>query len=138
MAPPCKEPAPEAEHESLSTAKAAAEQEPPLLGLWTMCGLALAMGIVTGAGAVLFRALIGLIHNVLFLGEFSFAYEANLFTPPSPWGIWVIAVPVIGSVLVTFVVNTFAPEAKGHGVPEVMDAIYMRGLESSWMCFLVR
>ena len=25
---------------------------------------------------------------------------------------------------VTFIVSTFAPEAKGHGVPEVMDAIY--------------
>ena len=127
MVPPRKEPAPEAEHESLSPASAAAEQEPPLLGLWTMCGLALAMGIVTGAGAVLFRALIGLIHNVLFLGQFSFDYEANVFTPASPWGIWVIAVPVIGSVFVTFVVNTFAPEAKGHGVPEVMDAIYYKG-----------
>jgi CIC family chloride channel protein len=27
---------------------------------------------------------------------------------------------------VTFLVKTFAPEAKGHGVPEVMDAVYNR------------
>jgi chloride channel protein, CIC family len=33
-------------------------------------------------------------------------------------------VPVIGAVVVTFLVNNFAPEARGHGVPEVMDAIY--------------
>ncbi len=32
--------------------------------------------------------------------------------------------PVIGAIGVTFLVVRFAPEAKGHGVPEVMDAIY--------------
>ena len=103
-----------------------AEREPRALGLWPLCGLALVMGVVTGFGAVLFRALIGIIHNVLFLGQASFVYEANLFTPPPPWGAWVILVPVIGSVVVTFIVDTFAPEAKGHGVPEVMDAIYYK------------
>ncbi len=98
--------------------------EPKSLSLWSMCGLALVMGVVTGFGAVFFRALIGLFHNLFFFGHVSFAYEANLFTPASPWGLLVFLVPVIGSVGVTFIVNTFAPEAKGHGVPEVMDAIY--------------
>jgi CIC family chloride channel protein len=36
----------------------------------------------------------------------------------------VILVPVVGALAVTFLVRHFAPEAKGHGVPEVMDAIY--------------
>jgi CIC family chloride channel protein len=31
---------------------------------------------------------------------------------------------VLGAVGVAFLVSNFAPEAKGHGVPEVMDAIY--------------
>jgi CIC family chloride channel protein len=84
------------------------------------------MGVVTGCGAVLFRALIGLVHNLLFLGQLSPLYNASLFTPPPPWGWLVILVPVLGSFGVTFIVNTFAPEAKGHGVPEVMDAIYYR------------
>ena len=35
-----------------------------------LCGLALVVGVVTGFGAVVFRALIGLVHNVLFLGQF--------------------------------------------------------------------
>ena len=35
--------------------------------------------------------------------------------------------PVIGAVAVTFLVTKFAPEARGHGVPEVMDAIYYKG-----------
>ena len=111
------------------TAGIAGEREPRPLGLWSVCGLALVVGIITGCGAVFFRMLIGLFHNLLFLGHISFAYDTSLFTPPSPWGAAVILVPVIGSIGVTFIVNTFAPEAKGHGVPEVMDAIYyQRGL----------
>jgi CIC family chloride channel protein len=38
----------------------------------------------------------------------------------------VILVPVAGALGVVFLVKNFAPEAKGHGVPEVMDAIYNR------------
>ena len=76
---------------------------------------------------MLFRDLIGFVHNLLFLGQFAFRYDANVFTPPSPWGVFVILVPVVGAVAVTFLVTKFAPEARGHGVPEVMDAIYYKG-----------
>jgi chloride channel protein, CIC family len=86
--------------------------------------LALGVGLAAGFGAVVFRALIGLIHNLVFLGSLSINYDASGFTPPSPWGAFVILVPVIGSVVVTFLITKFAPEARGHGVPEVMDAIY--------------
>ncbi len=89
--------------------------------------LALGLGVVTGLGAVLFRDLIGLIHNLLFAGHALVHYDANIFTAPAPWGPMVILVPVLGAVGVTFLVTNFAPEAKGHGVPEVMDAIYYKG-----------
>jgi CIC family chloride channel protein len=89
--------------------------------------LALVLGVFTGLGAVLFRFLIGFIHNLLFAGHALVHYDANVFTAPSPWGALVILVPVLGAVAVTFLVNNFAPEAKGHGVPEVMDAIYYKG-----------
>jgi len=88
--------------------------------------LALALGVITGLGAVLFRDLIGLIHNLAFTGHASVHYDANVFTAPSFWGPLVILVPVLGAVGVTFLVTQFAPEAKGHGVPEVMDAIYYK------------
>lgn len=97
------------------------------IGLVYLSVLALGVGIVAGFGAVGFRDLIGLIHNALFLGRLAVRYNANLFTPPSPWGAFVILVPVLGALAVTFLVNTFAPEARGHGVPEVMDAIYYKG-----------
>lgn len=86
--------------------------------------LAVLTGAVAGVGAMLFRGLIALVHNGLFLKNLSFSYDANLPTPPSPWGSAIILVPVIGSLVVTFLVTKFAPEAKGHGVPEVMDAVY--------------
>src|ERR1700739_373351 len=94
------------------------------VGLFRLSLLAIIVGVVTGFGAVGFRALIGLFHNVAFLKLFSFAYDASVFTPPSPWGPFVILVPVIGGLIVTFLIVNFAPEARGHGVPEVMDAIY--------------
>jgi chloride channel protein, CIC family len=87
---------------------------------------ALAVGVIAGLGAVAFRAMIGGLHNFLFLGLWSFDYDANIHTPPSPWGAWIIVVPVLGAIAVAYLVNTFAPEAKGHGVPEVMDAIYRK------------
>lgn len=108
-----------------------------------MVMVALAVGVIAGFGAIIFRILIVFFHNLLFLGELrieyntylhalfftgelSFVYDANQHTPPSPWGFWVILVPVIGALGVAFLVKTFAPEAKGHGVPEVIDAIYYK------------
>lgn len=96
------------------------------IGLRWLCLLAFVVGVVTGLGAVVFRSLIGLVHNAFFLGRLSFAYDASHFTAASPWGLFVILVPVIGGLAVTWIVSTFAPEAKGHGVPEVMDAIYYK------------
>ncbi len=109
---------------SLSASSAIVEDESRTLSLLRLTLLGLSLGIVTGISAVLFRELIGLLHNLFFAGRFAFVYDANQFTAPSPWGPFVILVPVVGAVIVTFLVNNFAPEAKGHGVPEVMDAIY--------------
>ncbi len=110
------------------------EMEPPLesesreryhaLNFFNFLLIAVLVGLVAGLGAFVFRALIAFFHNLLFLGKFSFAYDANLHTAPTPWGMGVILVPVLGAAGVVFLVKNFAPEAKGHGVPEVMDAIF--------------
>jgi chloride channel protein, CIC family len=101
-------------------------RRPLRLGLLRLSLLAIAVGVITGFGAVLFRALIGLIHNIAFLGSFAIDYDASVFTPAGPWGAWIIGVPIIGGQLVTVLITNFAPEARGHGVPEVMDAIYYK------------
>jgi CIC family chloride channel protein len=90
--------------------------------------LAVLIGVVAGFGAVAFRGLIAFFHNILFLGKLSFLYDANIHTAASPLGALVVLVPVVGAMGVVFLVKNFAPEAKGHGVPEVIDAIhYNRG-----------
>jgi len=98
------------------------------VSLLTLCGLALVVGVMTGLGAVVFRALIGFVHNSFYNGKLSFIYDANIAEAPSRFGDWVFLSPVIGGLLVVYIVKRFAPEAKGHGVPEVMDAVfYQRG-----------
>ena len=96
------------------------------VSLWVMGAFGLAVGVVAGYGAVVFRALISLVKNLLYYGHVSAQFDANIFTPISSWGPFVILVPVIGGMGVVWMVKTFAPEAKGHGVPEVMDAIYYK------------
>ena len=102
------------------------EAEERRIPLFLLCCCAILVGVITGLGAVLFRDLIGLVHNLFFLQRFSVRYDASLFTPRDPWGPLVILVPVVGGLGVTWLVSNFAPEAKGHGVPEVMDAIYYK------------
>lgn len=92
--------------------------------LVTITLLAAVVGFVAGIGSWLFRLMIGWVHNLAFLGKVTPLYDANTHTPSSPLGVLVVLVPVVGSVVVVFLVRNFAPEAKGHGVPEVMDAVY--------------
>ena len=89
--------------------------------------MAIAVGVVAGLAAWLFRKLIAFFHNLLFFQEISFVFDANLHTPGEALGLWVIVIPMVGAVAVAFLVGTFAPEAKGHGVPEVMVAIHHGG-----------
>src|SRR6202012_3038324 len=88
--------------------------------------LAVLLGIVAGIGAYAFRVLISICHNLAFLGRISLTYDSNRHTPLGPFGFGVALVPALGALVVVFLVKNFAPEAKGHGVPEVMDAIYYK------------
>lgn len=96
-------------------------------GLVALCFYALAVGMVTSVGAYVLRGLMALFHNIFFQAKFSFVYDANVFDATQPWGPWIILAPVVGGLIVVWLVQTFAPEARGHGVPEVMDAIYYKG-----------
>jgi len=89
--------------------------------------LALTVGIIAGFGAIVFRMMIAVAHNFFFFGKFSLIYNANVHTNPSSWGWLVIFVPVVGGIIVTFLITRFALEARGSGIPEVMESIYLKG-----------
>jgi CIC family chloride channel protein len=84
--------------------------------------LASAVGVSTGLAAVLFIWLIQQAKQ-LFFGE-SLFFLNHMVTHGD---FWVILVPAVGGLFAGPIVYKFAKEAKGHGVPEVMEAIALKG-----------
>lgn len=83
---------------------------------------AVIIGILGAYGAILFRYLYKLSHFIFFSTD---SYETAILYQ-IPW--WVrLAVPVAGGLLVGFIVTRIAHEAKGSGVPEVMEAFATKG-----------
>jgi CIC family chloride channel protein len=84
-----------------------------------MLAAALLIGLGGGEGAVLFRALIALETN-----------GANHLTAAlapflGRWGL--IVTLAVGGTAAAWIAARFAPEARGHGVPEVMAAVALSG-----------
>lgn len=84
--------------------------------------VAIVIGVLSGFAAILIRLLIREISALAFPGDLNLL--GNIIN--SPWYL-VIIIPAIGGLFVGPLINKFAPEAKGHGVPEVMQAILLRG-----------
>lgn len=87
-----------------------------------MAVLAAIVGVVAGFGAIGFRYLI------FFVQTISYGSGGNLLelVQTIPW-YYRITIPTIGGLIVGPLVYFFAREAKGHGVPEVMEAVALRG-----------
>ncbi len=81
--------------------------------------LAIGVGAATGLAAVFIIRLIAVIHN--------FAYGTLAGSLPWAGRFWFVVVPVLGAALGGPIIAWFASEAKGHGVPEVMQALIQRG-----------
>jgi CIC family chloride channel protein len=84
--------------------------------------LCVLVGIIAGLGSVGFRYLIDFFYNLFFHGTLSFK-AVGAISPISRWGKWVVFVPAVGLMVANFITEKWAPEAKGHGVPEVMGAV---------------
>jgi CIC family chloride channel protein len=84
-----------------------------------LIGMAIVVGAGTGLGTVLFIRLIALLQNLFFV------QGGTVFGFLGP-GL-LILIPVVGGLLAGPIIAFFAKEAKGHGVPEVMQAIALRG-----------
>ena len=83
---------------------------------------AVIIGVLGAYGAILFRYLYKLSHHLFFSTD---SYETSILLQ-IPW--WIrLVVPVIGGLLVGLIITRIAPEVKGSGVPEVMEAFATKG-----------
>ena len=87
----------------------------------TMAILALITGLGGGFGAVGFRHLIDLFQTI------SYGSPDNLLDviQSTPWYLRIV-IPALGGLVIGPIVYFLAREAKGHGVPEVMEAVALR------------
>ena len=93
-----------------------------------MLVLSLLVGAGAGLGAVAFRYMI-LGFTYAFTGHRDYSAVGHASNPLVPGlGMWfVVLAPVVGGLLYGPLVSRFAPEARGHGVPEVMLAVNRLG-----------
>ncbi|MFQ6051821.1 MAG: chloride channel protein [Candidatus Hydrothermarchaeota archaeon] len=84
--------------------------------------LAILAGLAGGIGAIVFRGMIAINQKIFFgtiLPEISlFAGNHNLS---------LILLPALGGLIIGPIIYKVSPETKGHGVPEVMEALSLRG-----------
>ncbi len=83
--------------------------------------LAVIVGLGGGLGAVAFRYMIEMVARLAYPAGTSLAQLRAI-----PWYALVLA-PAVGGAIVGPMVYFLAREAKGHGVPEVMDAVANQG-----------
>lgn len=92
------------------------QAQPPELAL--VLGTSLLVGLGTGLGSVVFRWLLRWFSRLAF----------EVIPARRPVGpLYIVIVPAVGGLLVGPLTYFFAREAKGHGVPEVMQALALRG-----------
>lgn len=95
---------------------------------WTLMVFAVTIGAGAGLGSIVFRWCITAFTH-LFAGHADYAASPGADNPHVSWlgPYFVLLTPVVGGLLYGPLVNRFAKEARGHGVPEVMLAVAQRG-----------
>src|SRR5690242_3479087 len=85
-------------------------------------GVAVLLAAAATLIARVLTAMIGLVTNVAFYGRVSTA-----FTSPAAHhlGLWVIAVPALGGVVVGVMARWGSQAIRGHGIPEAMEQVLL-------------
>ena len=82
-----------------------------------LSGIAIALGIIAGFVAIAFRYLIEFMQDLFYRGNSIVDNE---------WKLLIIFIPALGGLITGLIIHLFASEAKGHGIPEVMEAVLTR------------
>jgi len=89
--------------------------------------LSLFVGLATAFGAIVFIELISHANRLFFGMTDQLLSTAVGFARWGGYKWWLPLIPGLGGLLVGPIVFKFAKEAKGHGVPEVMNAVARLG-----------
>ena len=89
--------------------------------LW-ICFLAMVLGACVAFVAKLLTSLIGLVTNLAFYGRISTEFSSPA---GNHLGLWVIAVPVIGGLVVGAMARWGSRAIRGHGIPEAMEQVLL-------------
>ncbi|MEX1040755.1 MAG: chloride channel protein [Pirellulaceae bacterium] len=87
-----------------------------------ICGLAMLLGVIAALVAQALVALISVVTNIAFFARFSLEEAIPADAVPS-LGLWVVAIPVIGGLLVGFMARYGSKAIRGHGIPEAMEQV---------------
>jgi chloride channel protein, CIC family len=93
--------------------------------VWLLTGVALIIGIGAAALAVLLLRAIALMTNLFYYHRLSLAMVGPAGSPLSPW--IMPLVPVVGGLLVGLMAHYGSDKIRGHGIPEAIEAILLRG-----------
>jgi H+/Cl- antiporter ClcA len=93
--------------------------------VWLLTGVALLIGAGAAGLAVLLLRAIALATNLFYYHRLSLAPMGPAGSPLSPW--IMPLVPVLGGLLVGFIAHYGSDKIRGHGIPEAIEAILLRG-----------
>ena len=89
-----------------------------------LSALAIVIGIISAYVAVLLLRLIGFCTNLFFYGRL----RTDLVSPAGHHlGYAVVLIPVIGGIVVGLMARFGSDRIRGHGIPEAIEAILLRG-----------
>lgn len=83
--------------------------------------LAILVGILSGLASVVFKEMIHFFQTLFWRAPTIIESVSS-----QPW-FFTVLIPTLGGLLIGPLIYYLAPEAKGHGVPEIMESIILKG-----------
>lgn len=95
---------------------------PSLRRIGFLVALAVPIGLASGGAAWVLLRLIGLVTNLALLHRVDWSVPSLAHLAASPW---LVVAAVLGALAVSLIAR-WAPNVRGHGIPEAMEAVLAR------------